>query len=511
MKKNLPSPLRPFAPSCFRAFTLFCFLLSAFCFQPIFAQKSKSKDPGYKLTFNIKDCKDNEALLAIHYRGKLMKKDSALNDGKGVFVFQSDGKHDGGLYSLVAGNKRLLDFLMDDSQKFTYNLDTTGNVQNFSVTGSPENTEMLRFQQKTVDAMKNKTQWAEKRKEFAENNADSAEYYTEKMKNLDSEMEQFITELIDRNPKFLFSKFQKSNREIVIPDPPVYDDGSIDSSFQAIYYRTHYWDNFDLTDRRFIYLPSYEPKLNNYIKKVLWYQEVDTINRYIDLMFDKTLSDSLMYRFLVEYLSREFENSNMIGHDAIFVHIAKNNQLAGKCKWMDEDLIKKYKMRIDDLEPLLIGKKSIEMIIPDTTQSDNFSHWISSYKMPKKYRILWFFDHTCSHCLKESQEMKVVYDSLAQIGKLNFDVYAVNQTDDIAAWKKYIQKHGFTWINVGGNKGNIDWKKEYHIAKNPQFYIINQDKIIILNRDISKSMIPQFLEGYEKAEAEKTRLKNKKQ
>ena len=240
---------RPFALSCFRAFVLSCLLLSAFCLQPLFAQKTKPKALEHKLTFNIKDCKEHEMLLAIHYQGKLMKKDSAYNNGKGVFIFQGDNKYDAGMYSLVGGGKRILDFLMDDIQQFTYNLDTTGNLHNFSVTGSPENTEMLRFQQKTLEAMKNKAKWIEKRKNFAEKNTDSVDYYLEKIKDLDSEMEQFISEIIDRNPTFLFSKFQKSNRDIKIPDPPVYADGSIDSSFQAVYYRMHYWDNFDLTDR----------------------------------------------------------------------------------------------------------------------------------------------------------------------------------------------------------------------------------------------------------------------
>jgi hypothetical protein len=199
----------------------------------------------------------------------------------------------------------------------------------------------------------------------------------------------------------------------------------------------------------------------------------------------------------------------MLGHDAVFVHLAKTNPLAGKCTWMDEDLIKKYQMRIEDLEPMLIGKKSVELILPDTSQTDDFSKWYSSYKMPKKYRILWFYDHKCSHCQKDSKEIKAVYDSLTNIGELNFDVYAVNHTEDIEGWKKYIRDNGYTWINVGGTTGNIDWKKEYHILQNPQFYIINQEKVIILNKNISKDMIPQFLRDYERIE--KSRLKNKKQ
>jgi thioredoxin-related protein len=130
--------------------------------------------------------------------------------------------------------------------------------------------------------------------------------------------------------------------------------------------------------------------------------------------------------------------------------------------------------------------------------------------MPKKYRILWFYDHTCPTCKKEAKELKAVYDSLDTIGKLNFDVYAVNRTDDIVKWKKYIVDNEYTWINVGGGKGNVDWKEAYHIHTNPQLYIINQEHTIILNKNITKAMIPKFLEEYEKIEAEKARLKNKK-
>jgi len=493
----------------------FCLFLSTFCFLPfpLVAQKTKAKEPERKIVFNVKDNKDDKMFLVIHFRDKFMLKDSAFTKGNGVFVFEGENKLDEGMYSLVSGGKaRLLDFMMDGSQKFTYNLDTTGNVNKYSVVGSPENAEMLLFQQTTVEAKKQMKEWGEKRKEFEEKEMqDSVDYYLKKMKDKDAEMERFITDLMNLNPTFLFSKLQKSFREVEIPEAPVLEDGTIDSSFRAIYFRTHYWDNFDMTDRRFLFMPSFDPKLNNYIKRILWYQPVDTINKYIDLMLDKTSPDSLMYRYTVEFVSREFETSKIIGHDAVFVHIAKNNQLAGKCTWLDEDIIKKYKMVIEDKEPLLIGKKTVEMILPDTSQTEIFGHWISSYKMPNKYRILWFYDQNCATCKKEALEMKAVYDSLENIGKRNFDVYAVNRTDDIEGWKKYIRTNGYTWINVGGAKGNVDWKEAFRITSNPQFYIINQEHIIILNKNIPKDMITTFLEDYERIESEKERLKNRKQ
>jgi len=223
-------------------------------------------------------------------------------------------------------------------------------------------------------------------------------------------------------------------------------------------------------------------------------------------MLDKAQSDSLMYRFFVEYFTKEYENTNVIGYDAVFVHFAKNHPIAGKCTWMDEDFVKKYIMKVEGMEPMLIGKKTVEMVLADTSQKKYYS----SYDMPKKYRILWFYDHSCPTCKKEAKELKVVYDSLENIGQRNFDVYAVIKTEDFAGWKKYINENRYTWINVGGIRGNIDWEKAYHITSNPKFYIINQNKEIILNRDIPKHLIPQFLEDHERREAEKERLKNKK-
>jgi len=490
--------------------TYFCFsALLLFCFLPLSAQKSNTKAPEHKIVFNIKDCKSKQMLLAIQFREKLLLRDSAFNNGKGSFVFEGTGRYDDGMYTLVSADTRkpMLNFIMDGGQNFTYHIDTTGNMMNFSVTGSPENAEMLRFLQKNIGAQRKMAEWGKKRKEFEDKGIkDSVEYYYEKMSDLNAEMEQFIPEFIAKNPDFLFSKLQKSYQEIKIPDPPVLADGSIDSTFQAFYYRTHYWDNFDLADRRFLHLPSFESKFNNYIKKVLWFHEADTLNKYMDMMLEKAHPDSLMYRFMVEQFTKEFEAPSMIGYDAVFVHFAKNNPIAGKCSWMDEDFVKKYAMRVEQLEPMLIGKKTVEMVLADTSQKKFYS----SYDMPKKYRILWFYDHTCPTCKKEAKEIKAVYDSLENIGQRNFDVYAVIKTEDFAGWKKYIRENGYTWINVGGISGNVDWTKAYHINTNPQFYIINQNKEIILNRIIPKHLIPQFLMDYERKEAEKEQLKNNK-
>lgn len=475
-------------------------------------QKSKNNPAGYRdadgheLVFNIKDSKDTLVYLVIHYNEKLILKDSVKPVSKGKFVFKGADRYDDGMYSLVSDSKKLyLNFILDNNQHLEYNLDTTGLVDNFSVKNSPENAEMLRFQKKTSQASQQASVWSKKRKEFeAAGNTDSADYYKNKLSNINEEMTAFIDELIAKNPDYLFSKMQKSYKNVDIPDYTK-EDGTPDYQKQAAYYRLHYWDNFDLGDHRFIYIPSFDPKMKDYFLKLLYHQETDTINKYIDLFLKKTEKDTFMFHYCVDWLSYQFETSKVIGHDAVFYHIAKTNQLAGKCYWLDEDILAKYQKRTKRLEPILIGRVAPELIIPDTTLTEDMSKWHSSYKMEKPYTILWFYDPDCPTCKKESKKMREVYDSLETIGKRNFDVYAIANDADIDRWKKYVRENKYPWLQVGGNKGNLDYLEYFNIYEmgNPAMFILNKDHVIILNKRIEMSNIPQFLEEYERIEEAK--------
>ena len=168
---------------------------------------------------------------------------------------------------------------------------------------------------------------------------------------------------------------------------------------------------------------------------------------------------------------------------------------------MDEDLIKKYEKRVKNLEPVLIGKIAPEIIMPDTTQTDDYRKWKSSYRMSKPYVILWFYDPDCPTCNKETSNLKRVCDSLETAGTRNFDVYGVSADEDIARWKKYLKEKQVKWINVGGMKANIDYMHAFNIYESgtPSMFIFdNETKEIILNRRIDMNNIPEFLKQYER-------------
>lgn len=460
---------------------------------------------GHNIVFTIPNSHDKIVYLAVYYREKLILKDSAhVTPSKAgpQFIFKGDEEYQGGLYKLVSETHYpYMDFVMDGPQFFSFECGVTGSADSVKVTNSPQNDVLMAFQRKTSSAGKQMGEWR-KAADSLKNagNQAEADKYDQKMKDLNEEMDTYIKDLIAANPSYLFSKMQNSYQAIEIPDPPVRPDGTIDSNFQLTYFLTHYWDNIDLGDSRLIFTPLLEPKMKDYFTHWLQYQSPDTINKYVDLTIAKTERDTLMYHFFIDWLSYNYETSKLLGHDGVFVHIVKENHMKGKCTWMDEDLLRKYEKRVKHLDPILIGKIAPELVIPDTTLTDDYTKWHSSYRLPKKYVILWFYDPDCPTCKKESKKLRAVYDSLENIGQRNFDVYAVANDADTDRWKKYVKENNYPWINVGGNKGNIDYLDAFNIYEsgNPAMFIMNEKHEIILNRRVEMNTIPEFLMQYEK-------------
>ncbi|MDR1757817.1 MAG: DUF5106 domain-containing protein [Bacteroidales bacterium] len=465
------------------------------------AQSSKNaKKNDHELVFHVKDARDTIMYLIIQFQDKYVVKDSARPQGKGKYIFKGPGTYDDGLYMLVSQKHApYLNFIIDKNYHFEFSLDTSMDASKVTVLNSAPNSEMLLFQQRAAQANKEAKEYGDKLKSAQETkNQQEIDEYTEKLKKVNEGMLTFIDELIARNPGYLFSKMQKAYQEMKFPESFATLDSAKRAEAQRQFYYNHFWDNVALDDHRMFFLPVFNQKYDEYFKKVMFYQESDTINKYVDLFLDRTIKDSLMYRYMIDKLTVEFGNSKFLGHDAVFVHILKNNQLAGKTPWIGEDWIKKQGKRVSRLEPLLIGKRAPELIIPDTSGA-----WHSSHQLPYKYVILWFFDPTCGTCRKEGEKLWLLYDSLTKAGTRNFEVYAIGNHQDRNKWIQYLKDHGYRWINVGGNTANIDYLDVYNIHEtgNPAMFILDEKREFILNKRIDIDKIVEFIEQHEKIKA----------
>ena len=141
-----------------------------------------------------------------------------------------------------------------------------------------------------------------------------------------------------------------------VPDPPRDDKGKIiDSTWQYYYYRNHYFDNFDISDPRLLRTPLYEDKVMTYLTKVIPQIPDSLILVRLIIVIEKSRADSNLFRFMLITLFNYYGKSNIMGMDAVQVHIADKYYIH-ESWWSDDKFIADLKDRVEKTKPLLIGK-----------------------------------------------------------------------------------------------------------------------------------------------------------
>ncbi len=444
-----------------------------------FAQK---KDDAYKLQFKVKGVHDTVCFLANYYGDKQYLKDTAVCDSKGNFTFTGSEKLPGGVYLVVVPKKKFFEIIIgsDKEQYFSCETDTTNFATYMKVSGSAENEQFYIYQKYLQEKGKD----VEKLKEQIKKNPKDSATSTQKMIDIDKDVMQFRKEFMDKNQGLFVSKLFKSTEDIKIPTNP----NPKDSTFAYRYYKKHFFDNIDLTDDRILRSPIYHNKLEQYIKKMVL-QYPDSLIPEIDMIIAKTGSNKEMFKYHVWYLNYTYEISQMMGMDAIFVHMAEKYYLTDKVDWIDAKTKEKFKEKYEILKPLLIGKKA-----PNTYMTDSIGTMIQLDNIKAKAIIVVFWDPNCGHCQKDIPKLHDIYVKNNWKSK-GIAVYAASTERSDKDWKKFIREKNInSFINVWDKNTYTDFRKMWDIYSTPVVYLLDENHIIRAKR-IGVEQIEEFLKN----------------
>lgn len=211
----------------------------------------------------------------------------------------------------------------------------------------------------------------------------------------------------------------------------------------------------DVFDKFVIYLEQYAPKT------------VEGFKMGIDFILKKTMNNPELYKESVKYLAENFE---IRGPEEIFLYIV--DTYSESCN-ADEDFADVIKGR-DKLLALGIGKVAPEMELPD---SSGKMIKLSEVIKEKKAVLLLFWASWCDHCQQLVPQISGLYNAYKDKG---LEVMAVSLDSNEKEWSDFIKKNHLTWINLCDFK---KWKSpivnEYFVKKTPQFYLINNQGIIV--------------------------------
>jgi thiol-disulfide isomerase/thioredoxin len=471
----------------------------------------------------------SDTVYLAKYRGKsLLYADTAVSKG-GKAIFNTDGKdyQNGMMAFLTKENKGFFQFIFN-SEDVTIEATLENAMQNAKVIKSEENKEFYAYLTK-LNEYKAKMQPLSTAVQKEKDPKKKKELEDQRVK-LNEEVQAYQIGFADKNKDKLVGAYIRMSVDIKIPEKP--EGAKEDYQFQ--YYINHYWDNCDLKMDGIQNSEILNGKLEYYFGNKLLLQP-DSIIKYADLLVKKTDEGSENFRFIVNFITSNYEKSKILGMDAVFVHMADNYYCPvnnSKAFWMSEEQLTKLCERADKWRPLIIGVKAPYLKLPDSTEQN----WVSFYDLDADYKILYFWDPDCGHCKKSTPKLQTLYDKKFKDRKI--EIYSVGkaQGEDFDKWKKYIRENKLTFTNVGltkkvfeiatdDKKGagtfyphfvepgldqpellkrlnqSMNYTTTYDIFSTPRVFIVDKDNKIIA-KSLSISQLEEFLDrlqGFEDA------------
>ncbi len=452
---------------------------------------------GYNIKFNVQGLKDTTAYLAHHYGESTYIKDTAKVNSKGEFTFDGKMPLPQGVYMLVLDKTPIMEFVVGQTQRFSFDTKSDDYVKNMNVTGDIDNKiffENMIFNmdrhkeaEPFMKIIKDSTLTDDKKKEAREGFA-----------KINDKVAAYQKDVIAKHPTTLTARIFKANLPITIPDPPKKADGSIDSTFQLRWYREHFFDNFDLADDALLRMPKpiYSDKINEYLDK-LFAPQADSVTKAINKIVALAKKNQETYKYAAWICLLKYQQPEIMGLDEVYVNVYDKYYGSGEMNfWVNEKLKKNLKDHADRLRKSLVGKTGANLIMQDLNQKPR-----SMYDIKSKYTILFIFDPDCGHCRKETPILVDFYNKNKL--KLDVEIFAVSADTSMAKMKDYIKEMKMPWITVNGPRTYVgNYQDLYDAITTPSLYILDRKhKIIAKKPPIEK--IEDFLTQYEKFEKAK--------
>jgi thiol-disulfide isomerase/thioredoxin len=461
---------------------------------------------GYHIRLKIPGVKDSVVYLA-HYYGKplpsIYKRDSARFDKNGAAEFNSkDSTFVGGIYMmLLSDRKTYFEFLINNGDDISITADLAKLPEGLTFKNSPEN-EHFQAYVDFLNGYSKKQQAFQKQYSEAKTAADSAAVRKSASASA-KDLTNYRHEYVKNNPKTLLATIFRALDVPQVPEGDHYlEDGKTkDSAFAYNYYKTHFWDGFDFQDDRLIHAPIYDSKLSEYMNKLVlpW---PDSVEKEGDRLLKATHGTKDLFKYTLWWLTRNVEDSKIMGMDEVFVYLVENYYMKGDAFWLTNDELTKYYDRAQKIAPNVIGNLSPEVKLPDVITKKTESLLDSK----AKYTLLIFYSPSCGHCQKEIPELDSLYK--AEFKAMGMKVYTVATEGDENAITDFIKKNKLEeWTNTWDHEHVGDWRGKFDVYSTPTIYLLDEKKIIKGKR-LDHGNLASLMEMLEKNSKKTTKTKS---
>ncbi len=451
---------------------------------------------GYKITVTIYGYEGEQVFLGYRRADKVYSKDTTALE-KGKYVFQGDEPLAPGIYLvLMPPENKFFEFVVTRAeQQFSVETTAPDFSKSLKIKGSKDNQLLLDYQAYMADkvAVSKKIQ-----EEFA---AEKDETKKEKLKkdleDLAKEVRAHQDKIAADNPGTYTAKLVKAFQDPDVPEAPKNEDGTVDSLFRYKYYRWHYWDGFDLSEDAFVNTPYLKEKVDRYLDKMI-YQVPDSVIQAVDFILGKAEKSQMVFQYLLPYLLNKYYTPEIMGLDAVYVHLSDNYYKSGKADWVTEEGLKKITDDALMMRNVLIGNPAPNIKVQrfDPAQDKFSTDLISPYDVKAEYTIIFLWKPGCSHCKKMTEELKPFYEKWKSKGVEIFSISSANSTELEKAIEDIHEKK-MPWIITADPYNRARALQYFYGTSLPKLYILDKDKKVIANR-VGTAQLEQIIEDHQR-------------
>jgi thiol-disulfide isomerase/thioredoxin len=448
---------------------------------------------GHSIGITVNGTQETKIRLAYHLGNEQYIKDSLSTDKAGKGRFTGSEKLSPGVYMIVFPGNSFFEFLAGEDQFFDISCSIDDPAGTLVFRGSDENDRFLEYQKKWK-ALQEEAMAASEKLRAASPSGSETTALKQQLSDQEKKMKQYLHETAEKNKGTLLGAIAKSiiPVETIAPTVPagMANPDSVSRLWSYLYYKDHFFDNIDFSQPGLIRSPVLGGKLDQFFGQVV-IQMPDSINKEADRVLEMSGRNKDMFQYVAVWLLNRYATSEIMGHDAVVVHLADSVYLAGKAPWANEEYLSDLAKRVERLRPNLIGKKAAEMVM-----SSFAGQYVSLYDVKADFTIVYFWEPDCGHCKEATPLLKTYYEENRGKG---IEVFAVCTQSDREKWEKYIADHGLSWINGWDPQRISRFDYFYNIESTPLIYILDRNKRIIAKR-LAVTDIGPFIDNYRKFE-----------
>ena len=456
-------------------------LLLTFLTFTAFAQKQATKK-GYNIRVKIEGYTNDTLILGYRLGSKTYVKDTCFGkdkDSKGYFVFKKDTLLEGGVYLILTKpTNTYFEFLIpnDNEQNLTLTTKPEGAdmTKNLKVEGSPDNQAFLDYIHYLGDMFK-KRQPIEQQFS-AETDPEKKKALEEELNKLNKDVEAFQKNMFEKYASYLSVRLIKASQQPTIPKE-IEVKGQPHTYY---YFKNHYFDGYDWSDKRLVRTPVLEQKIEFYTDK-LTPQDPDSVIVSCDYILDQVIKGGSkeVFQFVAAHLLNKYAQSKVICMDKVYVHLGTKYYCgAEKPEWIDSTQLEKICENVNDLRYAQCGQHAPQINLTNIKNGLP----ISLYGIKARFVVVYFWDPTCGNCTKNSKKLVPIYEKWK--GE-NFEIYGIcsKSIEEKEECEKKIKEVGMNWINSNDKSYPLAVvKKMYDVKVNPFIYILDQEKKIMYKR-----------------------------